>query len=218
MDKVVPATGSKKGFRQPKQPTKKAKLHDMQAIVQNNQMGIRILQQVMQQSIQNNQNISQDISKMMGVLNDLQYRTLAMMEVLSIDKTALDATAEKLKIADFNEASDKEDVEKQYTVADVVTPESVVIVTSTCETSPENAIFRSKFKLSESGNKEAMELFPGKKVNDVVELPLNGHTHMVTILAIRDVCQSAPTQEGASEEVKPVDVVEEVKESPDKAE
>jgi len=175
----------KNGFRQPPAPSKKVAMQQMVQMVENLQMAIRILQMSMQQLAQSYQRMDSDVANMFGVLNDLQYRTLAMMELYSVDKEKLNEIATALKTRDYNTASDKEDKDKGYEVVDAVEPTSVLTVTSECPEDPTAAIFRSKFKLDESGNAEAIAALPGKKAGDKVELNIRGKKHIIEILAVR---------------------------------
>jgi hypothetical protein len=177
----------KNGFRQPPAPSKKAAMQQMTQMVENMQMATRILQMSMQQLAQSYQRMDNDVANMFGVLNDLQYRTLAMMELSGVDKDKLNEIATTLKTKDYDAASDKEDKDKGYEVADAVEPTSVLIITSECPEDPSAAIFRSKFKLDESGNAEVIAALPGKKVGDKAELNVRGKKHVIEILAIRKV-------------------------------
>lgn len=177
----------KDGFRQQKGKSKKDQVKELAIMVQNLQMATKVMQIGMQQLGESFGRIDQDISKSMGVLNDLQYRTLAMIDSGKFDKEELDKVAVVLKLADYTEASDKEDIDKGYTIADIIEDESVVILTSTCEEDSTKAIFRTKFKLDESGNPEAEEKLVGLKVGDKVGLKLGGIDHEVEVIGIRTV-------------------------------
>ena len=177
----------KKGFRNAKKPNKAQQIDELQKMLANLQMAVRVSQMGLQQIGGSIQRMEKDLSGSMGVLNDIQYRTLAMMKLLNVDKDNLETIAEEMKLKDFNEASDKEDVEKKYEVADIVESDSIVIITSECVESPEAAIFRSKFKLDESANAKAMEIFPSKKVGDKFDFEIAGKKHVIEILGVRKV-------------------------------
>ena len=181
------------GFRQQASGGKKEAIRNMQTELKNMQMAMRINQMMTQQIIQQFQNAGTDIDNIMRVSNDLQYRTLAMMELLGVDTSKLEEVAERLKLKDYNAASDKEDAAKGYTVADTVGENSIVIITSEA---PGNAgIFRSKFKLSESGVPAMQQGLLGKKVGDKVKVTLNNLEHEVEVLAIREEPAAAPVDE-----------------------
>ena len=205
MSKDVHDITPKKGFRNAKKPNKNQRLDELETMIQNIQMATRVIQMGMQQMGGSLGSMEKDIGGAMGVLNDLQYRTLAMMELMQVDKDKLEDIAEGMKLKDFNDASDKEDAEKKYTIADVVEKDSVIIITSECENAPEQAIFRSKFKLDESANKTAMETFPGKKVGDKFDFDINGNKHVIEIIGIRTVPKAEETdvlEEGLPEELQ----------------
>lgn len=175
------------GFRQQRVKSKKDQMRELATMVQNLQMAVRVMQMGMQQMGQSFQRMDADIGNSMGVLNDIQYRTLAMVESGKFDKSELDKAAETLKLEDYTKASDKEDKDKKYTVADVVAEDSVVILTSKCKEDETKSVFRTKFKLDESGNPEAQEKLKGLKAGEKVELKIGGLTHIVEVLGIRTV-------------------------------
>lgn len=193
----------KNGFRQQKGKSGKQQLKELATMVQNLQMATRVMQMGMQQMGQSFQRMDTDINSAMGVLNDLQYRTLAMIDSGKFDKDKLDAAAEVLKLEDYTKASDKEDKDKGYTAADVVAEDSVVILTSECKEDKTKAIFRTKFKLDDSGNPEAQEKLKGLKVGDKAELKINGLTHNVELLGVRTV--PVPPAPEKKEATKPVE-------------
>jgi len=123
--------GNMKGMRQQKQSSTKNKMQGLAKEIENLNMATRIIQLSMQQLLNNYKNIDKDVGSAMGLLNDLQYRTLAMLELGNFDKNKLDEKADELKLKDYDEASDKEDLTKGYINGDVVTEDSVVIITST---------------------------------------------------------------------------------------
>lgn len=180
-----------------KAPSTKDQIRSLKKMLENVQMANRVLQIGMQQLSQSFQRVDADISKTMGSLNNMEYRTLAMLETGTFDKDAVDAEAEKLKTADYEKASAEEDEKDGLIPADEIVADSVVTVTSDCAENPDKSIFRSRFKLDESGNNDAMEILPGKKVGDKVELKINNDLHVLEVLAIR---KKAPVQEGPTVE------------------
>lgn len=192
----------KPGFRQQKQKSAKHQIRDLATTVQNLQMAVRVLQMGLQQIGQSFQKMDADISNSIGVINDLQYRTLAMMDVGDFDKDKLEKVAAEFKLDDYNKASDKEDKARGYTTADVIKEDSIVILTSTCKEDKSRSIFRTKFKLSESGNPEAQEKLKGLKVGEKAELKLAGLTHEVTVLGVRTAPAPKPKAEPKPEAKK----------------
>lgn len=178
---------AKKGFRQKKARGTKDQIAALGKMVENLQQAVRIQQLVFQQFANGFGKMDKDIHNAMGVLNDLQYRTLALVETGTVSKEELDKVAETLKLKDYNEASDREDKDKNFTVEDEVQKDSVVIITSECAEDPTASIFRSKFKLDESQNKEAQEKLVGLRTGSQVELTLANKKHMVTVLGVRKV-------------------------------
>ena len=137
------------GFRQTTAPSRKEQYRQITTELQNLSMATRISQMMMQKLAGEVERLDRDIAKAMGLLNDLQYRTLATIEVGNIDKEKLDVKADELKLVDFNSASDKDDLAKGLLVADVVEATSIVVITS--EAPADQGIFRSKFKVSDCG-------------------------------------------------------------------
>jgi len=173
-----------KGFRQPAQDSRKERLRGLEAELKNIQMAGRISQMMTQQLMQNNQRMQQDLGAAMGLINELQYKILAVQRVSGLDSAQLGAIADELRLKDFNEASDKEDVEQGFTVGTVVDAESTVILTSKTENT-DKGIFRSKLKLAECGVPDLIKAFEGREVGAKALVQLNGAEHEVELLAIR---------------------------------
>jgi hypothetical protein len=176
----------KPGFRQNKQPSAKDQLASLTKMVENLSQAVRVQQLIFQQFANNFGKLDKDMHNAMGVINDLQYRTLALIETSTVSKDELDSVAERLKLKDYNEASDKEDQEKGYTVSDTVKEDSIVIITTECEDDPMSSLFRSKFKLSESGNDDLKQKALGLKVGDKVDIVINGRQHKLELLGVRE--------------------------------
>jgi len=172
------------GFKQTQQPSRKEKLAAIQTELKNSQMAARISQMMTQQIMQNIQNLSQDLGKALGLINELQYKILAVQKVAGLDTAALADIANELRLKDFNEASDKEDQEQNFTVGGVIGENSTVILTST---TPGNdaGIFRSKIKLSECGVPDLIAAFMGKEAGAKATIKLNGMDHEIEILGVR---------------------------------
>src|SRR5206468_3418799 len=103
------------GFRQQPQGSRKQQVRSLEADVKNTQMALRINQMMVQQLMQSNKNLSDDLGRALGLINELQYKVLAVQQVANLDTGALSKIANDLRLKDFNEASDKEDAEKGYT-------------------------------------------------------------------------------------------------------
>lgn len=174
----------KNGFRQVPQAGRKERIREMDAELKNLSMASRISQMMTQQLMQNLKGMHDDISRSLNVLNELQYKILAIQEASGLDVAKLNEIANRYRLADFNQASDKEDAEQGFTVSDVVNEASTVILTSTTE-EKDRGIFRSRLKLSECGVPDLIKAFMGREVGAKALLQLNGVDHEVELLAIR---------------------------------
>jgi hypothetical protein len=174
---------SKSSFKNAK---KKVQLKDVQDLLQNLQMAIRMMQFTMGRLSDAVIKLDRDMGQAMGVLNDLQYRTLAMMELGQFDKERLEKTADDLKRKDFEQASAQEDQKKNYIPAEsVANAECDVILTSFCQTDAAKSIFRSRISLGDITDPKLQEKFLGLKVGDVTTMTLLGVEHAVEILGVR---------------------------------
>lgn len=184
----------KKGFRQAPMASKGEAIQELQTKIANMEMAMRMNQMMVQQLLTQIQRLDRDMGNSMSITNDLEYRTRAMLEVGGTNKDAVSAKADEMKLVDYNLASDKEDIEKGYTIEKVVTQDSIVIISS--ETSDgEGSIFRSKFKLADSGIPALVEGMQGKMVGEFVEITLNEKLHKVILHGIRQapaVVEAAP--------------------------
>jgi len=179
-------TTAKKGFRQSAATSKKEQVKNIDVNVRNLQMAMRIMQMSVQQLATSYQNISNDMSKLMSVVNNLQYRTQALQSFSSASESDITAKADALKLKDYNEASDKEDLEKQLTVVDTVAADSICIITSTCnDENKDKGIFRSKFNLDTCGVPELQQKLLGCTAGAKVDVTLNGTLHNVELLGVR---------------------------------
>jgi hypothetical protein len=177
---------SNNGFRVQPQASKKDKLRELETYVSNLTAASRITQAMIQQLLQNNKNMGEDLNKTMGMLNELQYKILAMQKLSPVSALKVAEEVELLKLNDFNEASDKEDAQKGYTVLDTVEDSSnIVILTSTTSSVPDKGIFRSKITLSEAGVPDLVSGLVGKPVGTKVSVKLNGEEHLVELLGVR---------------------------------
>lgn len=175
--------GNTNGFRTPQAPSKKDQMRQITTELQNIQMATRITQMLLQKFAKDIERLDQDMNRAMSMLNNLEYRTLATVDVTGVDKEALNAKADQLKLTAYNEASDADDKEKGLIPADVVENDSYVLLTS--EAPDEKGIFRSKVKVSEVGVPELEAALLGKKVGDKFPITLNGVDHVIEVLGIR---------------------------------
>lgn len=180
-----------KGFRTAPQDSRKERLRALEAELKNLSMAQRISQMMTQQLMKNSQAMQQDLGRALGLINELQYKLLAVQRVANLDMVALGTIADELRLKDFNEASDKEDAEQGFTVGTVVDADSTVILTSTTE-DEDKGIFRSKLKLSECGVPDLIKAFEGREVGAKAVVQLNGVDHTVELLAIRQPPKAEP--------------------------
>jgi hypothetical protein len=148
------------------------------------EFAIRMSQMLLQQIGNSVQGMQRDISELASMQRDLQYRTVALQSLSGSSLDEVNALAEQLQIKDFNEASDKEDEELDYSAADVISENSIIVITSKADQGRD--ILRSKLVLSEIAFPKLREDLLGKKANDVIEADLNGTHHTVTVLSIRN--------------------------------
>lgn len=165
--------------------------------VANLSMATRISQMLLKQMMEQNQKLSGDLRATTGMLNDYQYRFLALQGHLGVDVNKLAVDADGLKLKDWNDASDRDDVENKFVPANVVSDvTNTVIFASTTPDLPEDkGIFRSKVVLADTGSKEFIDAVLGKTVGDVFDVKLNNDLHRVTLLGVR----VAPVSESAAE-------------------
>lgn len=183
-----------KGFRQQPADSRKERLRALEAELKNSAMAQRINQMMTQQLMQNTQSMQQDLGRALGLINELQYKILAVQKVANLDSAQLSAIADELRLKDFVEASDKEDAEQNFTVGTVVDADSTVILTSTTENT-DKGIFRSKLKLSECGVPDLIKAFEGREVGAKAIVSLNGAEHTVELLGIRQPPKAEPVQQ-----------------------
>lgn len=156
--------------------------------IANIEMANRVTQMLLQQIGGSVSPMARDVGELAQRQRELQYRTLAIQELLALSTDAIAKRSEELQVKDFDETSAKEDVEKGYTVTDVVTDDSVVIVTSKISGNADaQGILRSKLVVAEIGFPQLRADLLGKKVSDVVEADINGVKHELTVLGVRAV-------------------------------
>jgi len=180
------------GFRQQAQTSKKEKLKTIESELKNAQMAVRLNQMLSQKMLENQKEIQRDMNNALKVINELQYKILAIQKVAQLDVAALTTEVDSLRLKDFNDASDKEDAETNLLVTEQVEEDSTVILTTVTE-NMENSIFRSRIKLSEAGVPELVSGLLGKKVGAKIDVKLNGVTHTVELLGIRAPSKQSET-------------------------
>lgn len=178
-----------KGMRQTKSvKSTKDRLKELEVANQNSQMALQMSQMMVKHLTNQLSALQADVGGVMGMSNDFQYRTLAMLELGGFDKDVINAKAEEFKLVDFEKASDKEDVSKGYEVdsAGVISEESIVIISSsTPDTDEDQGIFRSKFSMNECNTPDLREKLLGSKVGDSIETEIQGINHKIDVLGLR---------------------------------
>ena len=177
-----------KGFKLQPQPSKKDQLKSMETELKNSQMANRMSQLLIQQMMTNMKSMSDDLTAAMAQLYELQYKYEALRQHLNADTTSLSSIANNLRLKDFEDAAAKADTRESLFDADTATEQSTVVLTSTAQDSQgtDKGIFRSRIKLSESGSPDLIKALVGKKVGDKVDVALNGLTHTVELLSVKN--------------------------------
>ena len=179
--------GAGKGYRA---PSKGEKFDALNKQVNQMSMAMNVSQMMISRQGQNQQQLQQDLQEIANRQREIQYRILALAELCSVDETKLNELVTEKQLIDYNELSDKEDQEKGYTLADEVTENSVVIITSkTPELEEDKGILRSKLTWSEIGFPDLKEGLLGKKVGDKTEAMVNGTLHVCEVVGIRNMPQ-----------------------------
>jgi hypothetical protein len=175
------------GFRKPAAGAKKDKFKELDVAVKNCEMATRLSQMLIKQLLDQLQNNRLDLDNTMGMLNDFQYRTLAMLELSGIPKEQIDKRADELKLKDYSNASAQEDAVKGYLddSAGVVNENSVVTITSSTNGNEDRGIFRSKFPMSECLTPTIKEKIMGLKLGDSFEEQIKNDLHKITVVDLK---------------------------------
>ena len=173
------------GFRTQPQESRKERLRSLETELKNSQMGLRISQMMTQQMMQNVKNLSEDVGKAFNLINEMQYKLIAVQRITGLDVRELASIADELRLKDFNDASDEEDKKEGYTLGTIVDENSVVILTSKTvpqegqPDAPDAGIFRSKIRLSTCGVPDLIEAFTGKEVGTKATVKLTREQEFV---------------------------------------
>ena len=177
-----------KGLKLGKQTSPKDRIKELEVSLQNTQMALQVSQMMIKHITDQFKAVQTDLTNTMGMLNDFQYRTLAMLEVGNFNRDDIEKKAEALKLVDFDKASAKEDAANNYLddASGVVSENSVITITSsTPDLVEDQGIFRSKFPMSECFTPALREKLLGLKLNDIVEADVGGVKHRITVLSIK---------------------------------
>jgi hypothetical protein len=179
-------------------PTKKPidRVENLEKTVEQLSMSVRVSQMLLKQVLEQLQKHSDGLRSTTGMINDFQYRVLAMQNTLNLDKVKLAAAADELKLADWQSASDRDDIAAGLqSLQKVESATDYVVLTSTTPgVAEDRGIFRSKIQLAESGNKDLIDALVGKSVGEQVTVKLNGDDHLITLLGVRRQVQEQPAK------------------------
>jgi hypothetical protein len=190
------------GFRKPAAGAKKDKFKELDVAVKNCEMATRLSQMLIKQLLDQLQNNRLDLDNTMGMLNDFQYRTLAMLELSGIPKEQIDKRADELKLKDYSNASAQEDAAKGYLddSAGIVNENSVVTITSSTNGNEDRGIFRSKFPMSECLTPSIKEKIMGLKVGDSFEEQIKNDLHKITVVDLKKKAEIKGELDGEKDE------------------
>ena len=177
-----------KGMKLNKQASAKDRIKELEVALQNTQMALQVSQMMIKHMTDQFKAVQNDLTNTMGMLNDFQYRTLAMLDVGNFDRDDVERKAEALKLVDFDNASLKEDDQKGYVIDTdgIVNENSVITITShTPDLAEDQGIFRSKFPMSECLTPSLREKILGLKLNESTAVEIGGVKHNITVLSIK---------------------------------
>lgn len=163
--------------------TKGQRFQETESGVKQLQMATRVSQMLIQQMGQSVTSMSKDMNELTARQRELQYKVLAIQELLNLNESDVTARAETMQIKDFEEASAKEDIAAGATDADVVAEDSVVVLTS--KVAAGGGILRTRLNVAEIGFPQLKQDLLTKKVGDTLDAVINGTTHSITILGIK---------------------------------
>jgi len=173
-----------KGFRTPPQGSKNDILRGMQVELQNNQMAIKMSQMLLKRMLEDNSNMGKDLGAALAQITEMQYKFAALVSTLKLDPEQVAETANVQRLADFDKAASEEDAREELLVADTVTSDSTITITSTTEDG--SGIFRSRIKLADAGVPALTKGLMGQPVGTKLDIDIAGKVHNVELLSIRN--------------------------------
>lgn len=174
-----------KGFREPKKIARVENLEDNEKALM---AAIRLNQMVIKQLIDKTDKQYNEITKLLSLVQNLQYKINAMVEVSKLDPVEIEKSMLVKQTIDFNLASDEEDKANNYTKMEKVeSDQNIIIITSENTVESDKSIFRSKIKLADTAVPELITGLIGKSIGDKVEATMNGQKHIVELLGVRQV-------------------------------
>ena len=168
-------------------PTKLERFDALAKQVENLSMASRLTQMMVQNINRHIPNLETSLTSNTGMLNDFQYRLLAIQQLLGLDSVKLQEITDSLKLSDFEKESTRKDLEGNFAVGEEVTSDedTVIITTTTPDEKEDHGILRSRIKISEMNQADLAAKLRGAKVGTKVESVLNGVKHIVEVLGIR---------------------------------
>jgi len=186
--------------RRPGRVTKVERFEQLVKQVEAVSMAIRLNQLMVQGLNRRMDELQRDVQSATSMLNDFQYRLLAVQQLSGLDATQLQGVADTMKLTDFERELTRKDAEDKALVVDTVeSDEDVVIITSTTpEAKSDMGILRSRIKIADMNQPDLMAQLQGKKVGDKVETTLNNVKHLIEILGIRRLPKVEKSEEKVS--------------------
>ena len=179
---------------------------ELEREVANQTMAIRVSQALLKQFMDQIRPMQDDLTRFYSALNDLQYKTSALISAVpGVDRHQLAAAADALKLQDWQTTSDRDDETRSLVSTDVVNSDTdVVIITSTTpDESEDRGIFRSKTALRDIANKDIVEGLLGKPIGTKLETTINESRHVIELIGVR---VAAPKTEEAPQAQTPEQV------------
>jgi hypothetical protein len=156
----------------------------LEKTLENFAMVQQVTNAVIKRLLSDSERYDKELTTSLNMLNEIQYRTLAMIDVAGLSNDKLNESAEALRVKDFEDMSKKDDEDNSLIDSDVVTDESVVTITSTA-VDASKSIFRSKFFVEGIKGNELHEKVMGAKLGDEIKVNIDGVEHTVKILAVK---------------------------------
>ncbi len=176
----------RKGFRNAPKPTKADQLAELQKVAETTAQSLQLTQQYLGQFVQRSQKLEQDLGMALGAINDLQYRLAAVTELTGFTEQNVTVKADTNKLADYEAQAAKADAAAGLLVGDVVTENSILTVSSIAPADQTKNVFRSRFRVSETGSQDMISKFVGHRAGDQVEVMVGPLLHKFTIHSVRE--------------------------------
>lgn len=191
---------AKPGFRTQAKATKKVQkkqVDEFQKTATNIQQSIQLMQMMIMNMGNSIRAFNADLNNAMMNINDLEYRTQAMIRAKTFDEETINTLSTELKIQAYELADKEADLKMNLSPVDIVSNRSHVIITSiTPDEKEDRGILRSKILVNNSPSMQFKEAILDKRVGDIFESVIDGVKHVITILKITE----PPKQEAQADE------------------